>query len=133
MAGSSRLTARFARVHPAANTVDCHSILRCPLDRSPVSGDIAFIANVTNFTLFVTFIVINAVVIFLRYHSPVSPRPFRIPLSIGRFPLIPLAGMVFCIFLLFQQDLPVLGFGVVLTVVGIVLLVIAESRGVRKA
>ena len=37
MAGSSRLTARFARVHPGtANTVDCHSILRCPLDRSSV-------------------------------------------------------------------------------------------------
>jgi amino acid transporter len=73
------------------------------------------------------------VVIFLRYHSPESPRPFRIPISIGRLPLIPLAGLVFCIFLLFQQDLPVLGFGVVLTVIGVVLLVIAESSGVRKA
>jgi hypothetical protein len=47
-------------------------------------------------------------------------------------PLVPLAGLVFCIFLLFQQDISVLGFGIVLTVIGVVLLVIAESGGIRK-
>jgi len=134
MAGSSRLTARFARVHPGRRT-PWTAIAFCGVLSIALlfSGDIAFIANMTNFTLFVTFIVINAAVIFLRYHSPESPRPFRIPLSIGRFPLFPLAGLVFCLFLLFQQDLPVLGFGIVLTVVGVVFLVIAESGGVRKA
>ena len=89
------------------------------------AGDIAFIANVTNFTLFITFIVINAAVIVLRYHSPHTPRPFRIPCSIGRLPLVPVAGIVFCIFLLAVQDPAVLALGVVLTGVGVVLMVIS--------
>jgi APA family basic amino acid/polyamine antiporter len=133
MAGSSRLTAGFAWVHPDTRT-PWIAIAFCGVLSIALlfAGDIAFIANVTNFTLFVTFIMINAVVIFLRYHSPESPRPFRIPLSIGKLPLIPLAGLVFCIFLLSRQELPVLGLGVVLTVVGIVLMVIAEHDSVRK-
>jgi len=134
MSGSSRLTAGFAWVHPAQRT-PWIAIAFCGVLSIALlfAGDIAFIANMTNFTLFVTFIVINAVVIFLRYHSPETPRPFRIPLSIGRLPLVPLAGLVFCIFLLTQQELSVLGLGAVLTVVGIILMVIAEYSGVRKA
>jgi APA family basic amino acid/polyamine antiporter len=134
MAGSSPLTAGFAWVHPVQRTpwiaIAVCGILSVAL---LFIGDIAFIANMTNFTLFVTFIVINAAVIFLRYRSPNTSRPFRIPLSIGRLPLIPLGGLVFCIFLLIQQELSVLGFGVVLTAVGIVLMVIAEHSGVKKA
>ena len=57
-------------------------------------------------------------------HSPQTPRPFRIPLSIGRLPLVPVAGIFFCIFLLSVQDLAVLTLGVVLTGVGVVLMVI---------
>jgi APA family basic amino acid/polyamine antiporter len=97
------------------------------------AGDIAFIANVTNFTLFITFIVINAAVIVLRYHSPHTPRPFRIPCSIGRLPLVPVAGIVFCIFLLAVQDLAVLTLGLVLTGVGVVLMVIAGHYVSRSA
>jgi APA family basic amino acid/polyamine antiporter len=88
------------------------------------AGDIAFIANVTNFTLFITFIVINAAVIVLRYHSPLAPRPFRIPGAIGRLPLVPVAGIVFCIFLLAVQDIVVLTLGLVLMATGVVLMVI---------
>jgi amino acid transporter len=52
------------------------------------TGDIAFIANVTNFTLFITFIVINASVIALRYHSPDATRAFRVPGSVCRLPVL---------------------------------------------
>jgi APA family basic amino acid/polyamine antiporter len=97
------------------------------------AGDIAFIANVTNFTLFITFMVINAAVIVLRYHSPHTPRPFRIPCSFGRLPLVPVAGIVFCIFLLGVQDLAVLTFGTVLTGVGVVLMVIISHYPSRRA
>jgi APA family basic amino acid/polyamine antiporter len=96
------------------------------------AGDIAFIANVTNFTLFLTFMVINAAVIVLRYHSPRTPRPFRIPYSIGRLPLVPVAGIVFCIFLLGVQDLAVLTFGLVLTGIGVVLMIIIGHYPSRR-
>ncbi|HUW85961.1 MAG TPA: amino acid transporter, partial [Methanoregula sp.] len=88
---------------------------------------------VTNFTLFITFIVINAAVIALRYHSPHTPRAFRVPYSIGRLPLIPVAGIVFCIFLLAMQELVVLALGVVLTGVGVVLMFITGHYAARSA
>jgi len=125
MAGSSSLTAMLAWVHPARRT-PWIAIIICGVLSGMLlfAGDIAFIANVTNFTLFITFIAINAAVIALRYHSPHTPRAFRIPYSIGRLPMIPVAGIVFCIFLLAVQDLAVLTLGAVLTGLGVVLMVI---------
>jgi len=133
MAGLSRLASGFAWVHPGTRT-PWTAIFLCGILLIALifAGDIAFIATVTNFTLFVTFIGINTAVIVLRYHSPESVRPFRIPFSIGRLLLIPLAGLVFCIFLLTQQELPVPGFSVVLTGIGVVLLIIAGRYAVKK-
>jgi basic amino acid/polyamine antiporter, APA family len=134
MAGSSSLTARLAWVHPDRRTpwiaISICGVLSVMLI---FAGDIAFIANVTNFTLFITFIVINAAVIVLRYHSPQTPRAFRIPYAIGRLPLVPVAGIVFCIFLLAVQDLAVLTLGVVLTGVGVMLMVITGHYASRSA
>ncbi len=134
MAGSSSLTAGLAWVHPAQRTPWIAIIICGVLSGMLIfPGDIAFIANVTNFTLFITFIVINAAVIVLRYHFPHTPRPFRIPCSIGRLPLVPVAGIVFCIFLLAVQDLAVLTLGLVLTGVGVVLMVITGHYASRSA
>ena len=133
MAGSSDLTARLALVHPVRRT-PWIAILVCGVLSLMIifAGDIAFIANVTNFTLFLTFMVINAAVIVLRYHSPETTRPFRIPYSIGRLPLVPVAGIVFCIFLLGVQDLAVLTFGLVLTGIGVVLMIIIGHYPSRR-
>ena len=71
MAGSSFLTARLAWVHPAQRTPWIAIIICGVLSVMLLfAGDIAFIANVTNFTLFITFIVINAAVIVLRLPFP---------------------------------------------------------------
>ncbi len=134
MAGASFLMAGLAWVHPVQRTpwiaILVSGVLSCMLI---FAGDITFIANVTNFTLFVTFIVINAAVIVLRYHSPDTPRPFRIPFSIGRLPLVPLAGIIFCLFLLALQDLAVLTLGIILTGLGVVLMVITRYPRLRSA
>ncbi len=125
MAGSGSLTAVLAWVHPSRRTpwvaiIIC-GVLSCILI---FPGDIAFIANVTNFTLFITFIAINAAVIVLRYRSPDFPRAFRIPFSLGRLPVIPVAGIIFCILPLAVQDPAVHLSGVVLTAAGVILMVI---------
>ena len=134
MAGSSDLTTRLAWVHPVRRTPWIAILVCGGLSILLVfAGDITFIANVTNFTLFVTFIVINAAVIVLRYHSPQTPRPFRIPFAVGRLPLVPVAGIFFCIFLLTVQDLAVLTLGVVLTGVCVVLMVIVGHYPPRRA
>ena len=126
MAASSPRAAGLSYVHPGRQT-PWVSILACGILAVVLvfAGDIAFVANVTNFTLFVTFIVINAAVVALRYRSPAAPRPFRVPGSIGRLPLLPVAGVLFCLFLISVQDPAVLALGIVLTVLGAVLMLVA--------
>ncbi|MDN7024191.1 amino acid permease [Methanoculleus sp. FWC-SCC1] len=92
------------------------------------AGEITFVANVTNFTLFLTFIVINAAVILLRLRAPDEPRPFCVPGSVGRVPVLPLLGVVTSLALLGQLDPTVLLVGCVLAVLGIALSFV-ELRG----
>jgi APA family basic amino acid/polyamine antiporter len=81
-------------------------------------GDIVFVADVANFTLFVTFLVINAVLIFLRFKEPETKRPFVVPFTIGKLPVLPLFGILFCIFMLAQLKWTVLLVGAGLVVLG---------------
>ena len=55
---------------------------------------IDIVANLTNFAIFTTFIFINAAVIVLRFKEPNTPRPFKIPLSIYRVPIVPVLGIL---------------------------------------
>lgn len=82
------------------------------------AGDITFVANIANFTLFVTFFVINASMIVLRYKEPDVKRPFRVPFTIGRFPLLALLGMLVSIFMLLQLEAKVILVGTALVVAG---------------
>jgi APA family basic amino acid/polyamine antiporter len=92
------------------------------------SGDIGFVANVSNFTLFVTFIVVNAAVIILRFHDPGRTRPFRVPGRIGLLPVLPLFGIVSCLFLFIQLTPEVVGVGAVLTIIGGIAALFAGRR-----
>jgi APA family basic amino acid/polyamine antiporter len=80
--------------------------------------DIALAANVNNFTVFVTFIVINAVLIALRYRKPQMHRPFQVPLSWGRLPILPVLGIFFNAFMLAQLQWQVMAIGLCLTGLG---------------
>jgi APA family basic amino acid/polyamine antiporter len=134
IARSSSLFGGLSWVHPRMQT-PWPAIFFCGSLSSVLlfTGDIAFIAGVTNFTLFVTFIGINAAVIALRYHSPHTPRPFRVPGSIGRLPVPPVAGIFFCILLLVSQEPAVLILGTALMVAGIVLVLLAGYFPQRRS
>ncbi|OPY38316.1 MAG: putative fructoselysine transporter [Methanoregula sp. PtaU1.Bin051] len=127
MAGSSFLTAGLAKVHAGRQT-PWNAIFVCGVLAVVLLfvGDIAFVANVTNFTLFITFIMINAAVIVLRYHSPRAARAFRVPGSVGRLPVFPVMGIFFCTLLLAAQEPAVLLFGTVLTAVGVALMLVVK-------
>jgi APA family basic amino acid/polyamine antiporter len=119
MADSSTLPGILARVHPSRRTPWVAIFVAMVLSVIFIfAGDIAFVANITNFTLFVTFFVINAAVILLRYKEPQMKRPFRVPVSIGRFTVLPLFGILFCIFMLFQLEWMVLLIGTALVALG---------------
>jgi len=80
-------------------------------------GDLKTIANLTNFTVFSVFIVINASVIYFRYKKPITTG-FKVPLHVGRFPVLPFLGMITSLFMIANLTLDVLLFGVVLIIIG---------------
>jgi APA family basic amino acid/polyamine antiporter len=82
------------------------------------AGDIGFIANATNFTIFVTFVIVNLSVIILRFSSPDTIRPFRVPGSIGRIPVLPLLGIASCLFLFLQLTPEIIAIGALLVIIG---------------
>ena len=67
-------------------------------------GNIRDVALIANFTLFVTFIVINAAVIRLRQTMPDAPRPYRVPGSVAGVPVPAVFGILTCLFFLFQLE-----------------------------
>jgi basic amino acid/polyamine antiporter, APA family len=82
-------------------------------------GNIETVANLTNFTVFITFIIINLSLIRLRYTHPKLKRSFRTPINIGKFPILPLLGILTSIFLLTNLDLEIHIYGIVLIVIGV--------------
>jgi APA family basic amino acid/polyamine antiporter len=81
-------------------------------------GNIGFVANIANFTLFVTFLVVNTAAIVLRFRDPDRPRPFKTPGKVGKLPILPVFGIFSCIFLLTRIEPEVMAIGVLLTAVG---------------
>ncbi|MDI6718556.1 MAG: amino acid permease [Methanomicrobiales archaeon] len=122
MAESFSLPRVLARVHPVRRTPWVAILVIAVFTILFVfAGDIGFIANLTNYTLFVAFIAINGAVIVLRFTRPLMIRPFRVPLSVGAFPLVPLFGILSSILLLVQLDAVVLLIGVIITLIGAVI------------
>jgi APA family basic amino acid/polyamine antiporter len=120
MAESSSLPRVLAQVHPKTGTPWAAIILSVVLSMAFVLlEDIAFVANVNNFTVFQTFIVINAALIVLRYKDPEKPRPFHVPISLGRMPVLPVLGVLVNAFMLLQLSWQVLAIGVGLTLLGV--------------
>ncbi len=83
-------------------------------------GDLATIANLTNFTIFIIFIMVNASVIYFRYRRPVESG-FKIPLTIGRFPVLPFLGLLTSLFMLIYLPIHVLSVGCALVILGLLI------------
>ncbi len=86
--------------------------------------DIGMVAELTNFTLFVTFAVINLAVIALRYKYPDQIRKFKMPLNIGRMPVLAFAGFLSCLFFVSQLNHEIVLGGLGLVALGAVLYLI---------
>jgi APA family basic amino acid/polyamine antiporter len=133
MAGAGHLPARLAQVHRTRGTpVWATLAVGAGACLFTLAGDIGFVAELTNFTLFLTFTVINATVILLRIRHPRFHRPFRVPGSLGRVPLLPVAGLAASAVLLGLLNPRVLGLGVVLVALGSVWAVLKIPGKARK-
>lgn len=129
MAKSGSLPLRLGYIHPSRRT-PAIAIAACGICSLLflLLGNIRDIALVANFTLFITFIVINATVIVLRKKEPALSRPFKVPGSVFGVPVIPVLGVLTCIFFFLQMDAEVLLLGTILVVVAAVTGMYLEGR-----
>jgi APA family basic amino acid/polyamine antiporter len=82
-------------------------------------GNIVTIANISVFTIVIVFALVNLSLIWLRYKQPNAERPFKVPFSIGRFPVLPFLGIVSSISLATQFDAYVIAVGIVVIGAGV--------------
>jgi APA family basic amino acid/polyamine antiporter len=67
-------------------------------------SDIKIVASITDFGTFLVYIFVNASVIILRYTKPNIKRPFKLPLSIGKFPIISFLGLTTSVLLMLNLE-----------------------------
>lgn len=93
-------------------------------------GDIVIIANITVFAVVITFASVNLAVIVLRYTEPNIVRPFRVPLNVKNFPILPLFGFIISGYmaLQFQTEIILVGLGII-GVGALVFILYEKSRG----
>lgn len=95
-------------------------------------GDIKVVASITDFGIFIIFLVVNASTIFLRYKMPKKKREFKLPLNIKNFPLISFFGLISAFILLIHLELLTIVYGLIVFLVGIPIYFILKKRGKIK-
>jgi len=120
MASSNSLPSILGRVHSTTRT-PWVSILAVGLIAIGflLMGGLNFLANVTVYTLLVSFIFINASVIILRFTAPQMGRPFKLPINLGPLPVLPTLGLITCSVLFLQLDYYAILIGIIITVLGL--------------
>ena len=63
-------------------------------------GDIAIVARIATVSIFLSFLLVNASAIVLRWREPELVRPYKMPFHMGKVPVIPVVAIV-CTLVLF--------------------------------
>ncbi|MGY5148490.1 MAG: APC family permease [Candidatus Nitrosopumilus sp. bin_68KS] len=90
-------------------------------------GDIVIVANITVFAIVITFAAINLAVIVLRYTEPDIERKFKVPINVGKFPILPLFGLAISIYMGFQFEIEVVVVGLGIIGIGAVFYKISKN------
>jgi APA family basic amino acid/polyamine antiporter len=120
MARTDALPRFLAWVYPGRQTPVRALVLSMLLASAfAMTGELAFVAGATNFVVYVAFASACISLVVLRYKRPGQPRPFHAPLTLGRMPLLPLAGLVLVALQVAYLGWDVLALGVGLFLSGI--------------
>ncbi len=119
MANEGILPKKLANVHLTQKTPWIAAIVVGGLSMFAVlAGDITFLANSTNFTVLVTFTIINLSVIWFNYREPAAKRPYLSP-RIGSFPVSAVFGTATSILLLSSTGINAIIAGSIVILVGL--------------
>lgn len=91
-------------------------------------GDIVIVANITVFAVVITFAVVNLTVIVLRYTEPDIERKFRVPINIGKFPILPLFGLGISLYMAIQFQIQVVFVGLGIIGIGAIFYLFYKKR-----
>jgi APA family basic amino acid/polyamine antiporter len=83
-------------------------------------GKITVVASITSLSMFITFAAVNLSLIWLRYKMPKMKRAFKVPLNVGKFPLLAFFGTLICLFMITQFRLELIVFSSLVIVIGII-------------
>ena len=87
-------------------------------------GDIVIVANIAVFAVVITFAAVILSLIVLRYTQPNIERKFKVPVNIGKFPVLPVFGLGILGYMMFQFEMEVLLVGLGIISAGALLYVI---------
>jgi APA family basic amino acid/polyamine antiporter len=126
MAAQGALPGWLSAIHPRWRTPVRAIAVTAVISAGAVFlGDVALIAAITDFAIYVVFLAVNATVVLLRFQRPDLLRPFRVPGSLGKVPVLPILGFLAVTVMLTQLDLRATVAGVVMC---LVLFVVALLR-----
>jgi APA family basic amino acid/polyamine antiporter len=129
MADFKSLPKAFAKIHKKRRTPWVAIFITAVFTIIFVSiKEIEIAASITDFTIFATFIVINLAVIALRYKMPNVKRTFKIPLNIGKFPVLSLLGAITSFLMIMSLNYEIMIYGVFVILIGIVIFEIMDYR-----
>jgi len=84
------------------------------------------------FAIVITFAMVNLSVILLRYVRPDEERPFRVPVNIGKFPILPLFGFVITVYMAIQFELEIILVGIGIIGAGVIFYLLYNKHKLPK-
>jgi APA family basic amino acid/polyamine antiporter len=129
MATENSLPSRLSKIHRRTRT-PWRAIIATTLIAVAFVflGDIQLIANITSLGAFIMFAAVNLSLIWLRYKKPELERPFKVPLNIGKFPVIPALGVLSCCLMIFQFEWKLLVVGLIVLILGTMFYILRRNR-----
>ncbi|KHO48418.1 MAG: amino acid permease [archaeon GW2011_AR5] len=91
------------------------------------------IALLVDFSAFFVFAMINLSALILRFTQPNMKRQFKVPLNIGRVPLLPLLGFLISSYMIFNFAISLIWYGIMVMVAGYVFYKFQESENGKRA
>ena len=105
MARDKEISSAFARLSPVRQTPWVAAILTFAMAAVLVPiGSVKLLAEMSSFAALVAFFAVNVVLIMLRYRMPGHKRPFRVPLAVGRLPVLPVLAIASIVLLLLHFE-----------------------------
>ena len=91
-------------------------------------GDIKIVAGMSSLGALLVFVAVNIALIVLRFKAPDKDRPFKVPLSVGKVPILPILAILISLSLVIQFNWQVYAAFAGAIVVGIILDYFLDKR-----